>query len=89
MDRWTVVVAGLSVMLVISAMAVIYTKYQSRLVFIEIQKLERALDHYEVQWGQLQLELMTLAEHNRIELIARNKLKLQMPKRENIIYIKP
>lgn len=81
--------SGLSVMLVISAMAVIYTKYQSRLVFIEIQKLERALDHYEVQWGQLQLELMTLAEHNRIELIARNKLKLQMPKRENIIYIKP
>lgn len=75
--------------LLISALTVIYSKYQSRLIFIEIQKQERALDQYEVEWGQLQLELTTLAELNRVEQVAREQLKLVMPLREKIVYIKP
>ena len=76
-------------MLLLSALAVIYSKYYSRLVFIEIQKQERALDQYEVEWGQMQLELTMLAEQNRVELVAREQLKLIMPIRDKIIYIKP
>lgn len=79
----------LIVVLLASALTVIYSKYQSRLIFIEIQKQERALDQYEVEWGQLQLELTTLAELNRVEQVAREQLKLIMPLREKIIYIKP
>ncbi len=78
-----------SIMLLLSALAVIYSKYYSRLLFIEIQKQERALDQYEVEWGQMQLELTMLAEQNRVELVAREQLKLIMPLREKIIYIKP
>ena len=77
------------IMLFLSALAVIYSKYYSRLIFIEIQKQERALDQYEVEWGQMQLELTMLAEQNRVELVAREQLKLVMPLREKIIYIKP
>jgi cell division protein FtsL len=80
---------GLILALLVSALVVIYSKYQSRLIFIEIQKQERALDRYEVEWGQLQLELTTLAEQNRVEQVAREQLKLIMPLREKIIYIKP
>ena len=80
-------VAGIALLL--SALAVIYSKYYSRLVFIEIQKQERALDQYEVEWSQLQLEQMMLAEQNRVELVAREQLKLVMPLRGKIIYIKP
>jgi len=80
-------VAG--VLLLLSALAVIYSKYYSRLIFIDIQKQERALDQYEVEWGQMQLELTMLAEQNRVELVARKQLKLAMPLREKIIYIKP
>ncbi len=76
-------------MLLISALSVIYSKYYSRLIFIEIQKHERTLDQYEVEWGQLQLELTTLAEQNRVEQVAQTQLKLVMPLREEIIYIKP
>ncbi len=72
-----------------SALAVIYSKYRSRVVFMEIQKLERDLDRYEVEWGQLQLELTTLSGHSRIERLARSKLSLVMPVREKIVYIKP
>ncbi len=75
--------------LLISAINVIYVKYNSRLLFIEIQKQEKALDQHEVEWGQLQLELMTLAEQNRIEQIAKEHLKLVMLPRGKIIYIKP
>jgi len=80
---------GLVVMFVCSALAVIFSKYQSRLVFIEIQKQEKMLDDYEVEWGQLQLELTTLTEENRVESVAKEKLKLRMPQRNKIIYLKP
>ncbi|CAA9890034.1 Cell division protein FtsL [Candidatus Methylobacter favarea] len=82
-------VAGLMTVLLISALVVIYSKYYSRLLFIKIQEQERALDQYEVEWGQLQLELTTLTEENRVELVARKNLKLRVPLREKIVYIKP
>ncbi len=82
-------VAMLGAVLLITALAVIYSKYYSRLIFIEIQKQERELDQREVEWGQTQLELTTFAEQNRVELVAREKLKLAIPLHEKIIYIKP
>ena len=80
---------ALTLVLLMSALAVIYSKYRSREIFIEIQKVERDLDGLEVEWGQLQLELTTLTEHNRVERIARSKLGLVMPVREKIIFVKP
>jgi cell division protein FtsL len=85
----TVVLAALLVVLMMSALAVIYSKNYSRSIFIEIERHERALDQYEVEWGQMQLELSTLAEQNRVEAIAKQRLKLVIPPRESIIYIKP
>ncbi len=76
-------------LLVFSALAVIDSKYQTRSLFIEIRKQENRLDKYEVEWGRLQLELTTLTEENRVESTAKKKLKLVIPKRENIIYLKP
>ena len=78
-----------AVVLLLSSLAVVYSKNLSRLIFIEIQKQERALDQYEVEWGQMQLELTMWGEQNRLELVAKNELKLVMPLREKIIYIKP
>ena len=78
-----------SAVLLLSALTVIYSKYYSRLMFIEIQKQERALDQYEVEWGQMELELTMLAEQNRLEIVAQKELKLMMPLREKIIYLKP
>ena len=76
-------------MLLVSALMVIYKKYNSRLIFIDIQKQEKILDQYEVAWGQLQLELTTLSEQNRVEQVAREQLRLVLPARDKIIYIKP
>lgn len=85
----TVGMIVLLIMLMSSALAVIYSKNYSRSIFIDIERHERALDQHEVEWGQMQLELSTLAEQNRVERIARERLKLLLPPRESIIYIKP
>jgi cell division protein FtsL len=74
---------------VVSALGVVYTKYRSRMLFAEIQRLEQSLDEYDEELGQLQLEQNTWAEHSRIERLARTQLGMVLPPRESIIYIKP
>lgn len=83
------VLVMLTALLIFSALAVIYSKYRSRLLFIEIRKMERKLDQYDIEWGRLQLELTTHTEENRIERIAKQKLQLKMPEKEKTIYLKP
>lgn len=78
----------LSIVLLLSAITVIYSKYQTRQLFMEIQKKEKELDEYEVEWGRLQLELTTLTEENRVEIEARNRLMLTLPTQDKIIYLK-
>jgi len=86
MERMCVV--GLLIILASSGLAVIYAKYNSRLVFIEIQKAEQELDRLEVLWGRLTLEERMLADHNRVEKIAIKTMGLVEPERKSIVYIK-
>jgi cell division protein FtsL len=82
---WLVLVS----LLLGSALAVVYSKYRARLLFIEIQKQERELDKEAIKWGQLQLEITTLTAENRVEVEAHNKLKMFLPNRAEIIYVRP
>ena len=84
-----ILLALLVAMLMLSAIAVVYSKYQQRQLFMEIQNKEKELDEYEVEWGRLQLELTTLTEENRVEIEAHNRLLLTLPTQDKIIYIKP
>ena len=79
----------LSCALLGSSLAVIYSKYHSRLLFVEIQKQEHELDKQTIIWGQLQLEITTLTAENRVEIEAHNKLRLVLPNRADIVYVKP
>lgn len=83
------VVAGLFIVLFASALAVVGSKYQSRSLFIAIQAHEVRLDKYELDWGRLQLELMTLTRESNLEREAKERLGLKLPEREKIIYLKP
>ena len=71
-----------------SAVAVIHSKYRSRLLFFEIQQQQTYLDQQAVEWGQLQLEITTLTSENRVEIEATDNLGLILPPREKIIYLK-
>ncbi len=87
---WRICLVGCLMLVVLgSAMAVIYSQYRYRLLFLEIQKQKKGLDQSNVEWRQLQLDVTTLTDQNKIERNAVDKLKLVMPSRENIIYVKP
>ncbi|NOQ16106.1 MAG: cell division protein FtsL [Methyloprofundus sp.] len=78
----------LLLVLMLSGLSVIYSKYASRKAFIEIQKAEQVLDRLEVSWERLTLEEKMLSGHNRVEKIARKKMKLISLDRKAIVYIK-
>jgi len=71
-----------------SAVGVIYSKHQTRKMFVSLQKLHKQIDELNIEWGQLQLEQSAWSSHGRIEKIARNKLQMTLPKANEILYIK-
>jgi cell division protein FtsL len=83
------IIVALLVILVGSALGVVYMKYRSRMLFAEVQRIEQELEASDVELGQLQLEQNTWAEHSRIEKMAHGRIGMMKPQRESIIYIKP
>lgn len=78
----------LSLLVVVSGVGVVYAKYASRKHFLELQGLQGERDALDVEWGRLQLELSTWATHGRIESEARERLKMHMPKTEEVVLIR-
>lgn len=79
--------SGLILAVVLSAVAVVYSKHQSRKLFVELQALYQQIDDLDIEWGRLQLEQSTWSSHGRIEEIARKKLNMTLPKANDILYI--
>ncbi len=62
-----------------SALAVIYTKHESRKLFVGLEQLTTERDELNIEWGQLQIEQSTWATHARIEQVATDDLSLSRP----------
>ncbi|MCG5515085.1 MULTISPECIES: cell division protein FtsL [Ectothiorhodospira] len=71
--------AILFVAVMASALAVIHSKHQSRVLFMEWQREVNLRDELNVEWGQLQLEQSTWATHGRIEEAASQRLDMRLP----------
>lgn len=85
--KWFVVLT-LALAVLISAMAVIEAKHESRKRFVMLQKLEKERDQMNVEWGQLQLEQGTWATHSRIERIANKRLQMVIPEMNSVVIVK-
>ena len=72
---------------VISAIALVYTKHESRRLFVELELLTRQSDELNIEWGQLQIEQSTWAQHARIEQVATEELSLLRPSTADIFVI--
>jgi len=81
-------VITLALAVLVSAIAVIEAKHESRKRFVALQNLEMERDRMNVEWGQLQLEQGTWATHSRIESIAYKQLHMVIPEMESIVIIK-
>jgi cell division protein FtsL len=72
-----------------SALGVVYCKYQSRILFTELQALQALRDELGVEWGRLQLEQSTWAAHGRIETVAGEHLHMHLPSVGSIVTVEP
>ncbi|MDG1773176.1 MAG: cell division protein FtsL [Oceanicoccus sp.] len=75
-------------LVVVSALGVIYSSYKSRQLFSEVQQQNREAMRLEEDWGRLLLEQSTWASHARIERLAKSELKMVVPAPETIIVVK-
>jgi cell division protein FtsL len=82
-----VLVFVFAVVCVLSAMALVYTKHESRRLFVELESLTDERDRLNIEWGQLQIEQSTWATHARIEKVATDDLLLVRPDSSEIFVI--
>jgi cell division protein FtsL len=76
-----------AVVCVLSSIALIYTKHESRKLFVELEGLTHERDELNIEWGQLQIEQSTWATHARIERVATDDLSLVRPEATDIYVI--
>ena len=76
-----------AIVCVTSAMALVYTKHESRRLFVELESLTEQRDELNIEWGQLQIEQSTWATHARIEQVATDDLELMRPEATEIFVI--
>ena len=62
-----------------SAIAVIYITNEYRSSFSQLQQLEQTMHQHQLQWGQLLLEQASLATPARVEELAVQKLQMHLP----------
>ena len=80
-------IAVLLFMVMASAFAVVYSKHQSRKLFVELQAVHKQIDELNIDWGRLQLEQSAWSAHGRIESIARKRLDMKLPDANEVVYI--
>jgi cell division protein FtsL len=76
-------------LVVASAVGVVYSKHSGRELFIELQALANERDVLDVEWGQLQLEQGTLTTQGQVESAARDKLGMVNLAADNMVIVKP
>jgi len=87
-QRILVVLVLLFCLVLTSAILLVYSKHQSRKLFVELQQLRVEVDALNTEWSQLQLEQSAWSEHGRIESVARERLSMVMPASGNVVFVK-
>jgi cell division protein FtsL len=72
-----------------SAIGLVYSKHKARVLFVELERLNKEIISLDTEWGRLQLEQSAWSDHGRIEQIAREKLDMRMPEADQVAFIRP
>jgi cell division protein FtsL len=65
--------------LVLCALSLVTSRHQARKLFVELEREQARTRGFETEFGQLQLEQSTWAMPVRVEKIAREQLRMQIP----------
>lgn len=80
-------IAVVTVLILVSALAVIDMRHRNRQLFVELQSLLSAHDQLNIEWDQLLLEQGAWSEHRRIESLARTRLGMAAPRADQIVIV--
>lgn len=67
-----------------SALGVVWTRHESRVLFVILTTLQNQRDELNIEYGKLELEQATYAEPRRIDDEAREKLGMVNPRPQDI-----
>ena len=79
-----VVTGMLLLVIVLSAIGVVYSSHLSRQLFAEQAILLEKNDQLQLEWAQLLLEQSAWSSPNRVESVARDSLGMEVPETEEI-----
>ncbi len=65
--------------LVLCALSLVTSRHQARRLFVELERAQAANRGFETEFGQLQLEQSTWGMPARVEKVAREQLRMQLP----------
>ncbi|MBW6391569.1 MAG: cell division protein FtsL [Halomonas sp.] len=82
-------VLGLLLACLVTAMAVINASHQTRMQYVRLQQLERERDQLQTEWGQLLLEESAWSSPARIERLAVERLEMRLPSVDEVEVIRP
>ena len=82
-----VLVGAFALVCLALSLALVYTKHESRKLFVELEELTTERDELNIEWGQLQIEQSTWATHGRIEQVATDRLSLVRPEPDDVYVI--
>ena len=75
----------LTVVVIGSAMTVIYVKHQSRVLFSDLRQVQKQQDEQIIFWSVLQLQNSTLITQANVESMASKKLGMVLPEQVQIV----
>jgi cell division protein FtsL len=75
---------ALLVAVLASALGVVWTRHESRVLFVKLTALQNQRDELNIEYGKLELEQATYAEPRRIDDEARQKLGMIDPRPQDI-----
>ena len=67
-----------------SALGVVWTRHESRVLFVNLTALQNQRDELNIEYGKLELEQATYAEPRRIDDEARQRLGMIDPRPQDI-----
>ena len=82
-DIWLSILLAISVL--VTSIYVIETAYQTRQLYSALQDLRAERNRLTIEWGRLMLERGAVSADMRIDAMARDRLSLHSPARDNVM----
>lgn len=84
-----IVLSILVATVLVSSVAAVYARHESRQLFVELQSLVNDRDRLNIDWGRLQIEQSTWASPGRVEQMARTRLRMGVPDPSRVVIVQP